>query len=139
MNSKVGDGSILVAGTDIILPSVGTYLVYYDVSGAITSTTTSSSGTFGGVITRLFQPGVGPVIGSDNGINIFGATALNQDGDDSLGESALVSVSAVGTDNVIQLQVQLFAQAGSVGGFFIEGQQTSITIHKISDSVSTTY
>ncbi|MDP4099111.1 hypothetical protein OIN60_20530 [Paenibacillus sp. P96] len=142
-NTKVGDGSILVNGTDIIVPETGTYMVCYAISGGMNS----SSPTAGiSVSVNLRQRNVSGtfnqvVLGSFIASNFVGSTtALTND--DGLTNCSLVCVADTGggaLNNIIRLQTSVDAVTGGATAWIVEGVQTSITVTKYSDDICSPY
>ncbi|MDP4099393.1 hypothetical protein OIN60_21995 [Paenibacillus sp. P96] len=134
-NTKVGDGSILVNGTDIILPETGTYMVCYTTSGAVLGGTTAGAGA--GVGTLLRQGG-NIVLGSNVGTNFVGGTvALPNDNGQT--NCSLVCVSDTVGNNIVQLEVGVLNTTGGATGYQVQRFQTSVTVTKYSDEICSPY
>ncbi|PFZ93236.1 hypothetical protein [Bacillus wiedmannii] len=143
LNSKVGDGSILANGIDIVLPEIGTYVVCYTISGDIGGAGVSTAGT---VRAQLRQLNTGAtfndiVLGSRAAINLNGnSTPLIPDGD--IDNCTLICVSDTGggnLNNIIRLEGESVGTFGTATGWNVQLNQTSVTITKYSDDVCLPY
>ncbi|WP_257208220.1 MULTISPECIES: hypothetical protein [Bacillus cereus group] len=135
----VGDGTVVVSGTNTILPETGAYVICYTISGNINATGDTSAA---GMTARLQQLNTGgtfnqQVVGSFTAININGNnTALLADG--SISNCTLVCVAETGggnLNNIIQLIGGTQNAQGAVTAINFQGAQTSVTVTKYSDEI----
>ncbi|PGR86638.1 hypothetical protein, partial [Bacillus thuringiensis] len=143
LNTKVGDGSVLVNGINIILPETGSYVVCYTVSGDIGSGDMDASTNWAALLRQLNTGGTfdQTVIGSRVAI-VTSGTGITQNADGSISNCAVVCVSDTGggnLNNIIRLNIEAQNSIGPSVGISVQRDQTSVTVTKVSDEVCGPY
>ncbi|WP_180229464.1 hypothetical protein, partial [Bacillus wiedmannii] len=140
LNAKVGDGSVIVNGTNIILPETGSYMVCYTTSGGLSgSSALGSSLNWAAELVQQGAPGIfTQIVGSRTAI-ITQGTGSGQIADGSISNCAIVCVSNLTSNNVISLQVEAQNGVGGATGIQIQRDQTSVTVTKLSNDICGPY
>ncbi|PFZ88953.1 collagen-like triple helix repeat-containing protein [Bacillus wiedmannii] len=137
--TEVGNGTVAVNGTDIILPETGSYVICYTISGNINDTGSTDAAGMTAWLQQLNTGGTfnQTVTGSRTAINIIGNNA-NLLADGSISNCTLVCVADTGggnLNNIIQLIARTEDAQGGVTAINYQRDQTSVTVTKYSDEI----
>jgi hypothetical protein len=124
-------GGITISGSDLVISEPGTYYVAFETT--LNPVNYTNTGT--GILSfYIIQSNVNSSLGSVS-VNVFDVSVGNYPDDVDIAISSLFSVDNPLSNNLIHIQVSSLSARSGVTHYNIQGQQTGITIFKLSDSV----
>lgn len=128
-------GGITISGSDLVISEPGTYYVAFETS--LNPVGYTNTGT--DILSFYIKQSDVDISLSSVSVNVFDVSAGNFPDDVDIAISSLFSVDNALSNNLIHIEVTSVSALSGATHYNIQGQQTGITIFKLSDSVLTPF
>lgn len=134
-SSGLTDGGITISGSNFVISEPGTYYVAFETSLNPVNYTTIGTDI---ISFYIMQSGVDISLSSVS-VNVFDVSSGNYPDDVDIALSSLFSVDTNLSNNLIYIQIVSVSALSGSSHYNIQGQQTGITIFKLSDEILTSF